>query len=224
MVDKRGHLNEVKGHAAKTGPHVAMVCLLAGLFAQWAFAETPGRYTLLKGAKSTCEPFISRSRRMHRVRPVLLKDSPKWADIQQRCPKFLTRESWMAYSNRPFDDYALFRVDIDNDGATDTVLYRRYDSDHYTTYSVPGGVPVRRLNGTERHEEYFAVDLDSCQMDRVLGTAGESWLVDFRNSIYIETLDSYDRRKIRSIFKKQKGVPITNLRQRICEFALTPSK
>lgn len=55
----------------------------------------------------------------------------RWRRLNERCPGVLTSYPNTDAEPEAPDHFALYRVDVDNDGKVDTVLYRQYDRHRY---------------------------------------------------------------------------------------------
>jgi hypothetical protein len=166
-------------------------------------------YVLKKGSDQLCQAFLERKSDIQYSVPSLRKGDSRWAEYRERCPDFLKKERWMAYRHREFDDYALYSVDVDNDGEADSVLYRRHDKPYFVTHRSPDGSEYRQQDGMEVTEEFFRVELASCKMERVFGGYEKTQLVSLDGVVYIQHLNPRDARKTLAIYKKSKGVTLS---------------
>jgi len=179
-------------------------------------AET--RYQLIRGSKALCDAFLDRKNEIQYVKPYAQRTDRRWHEYKDRCPDFLKKKPWMPYPNRDFDDYALFSVDVDNDGEQETVLYRRYDKEYFVTYST-GGREYRKQEGIEVNEEFLKVDLTSCTMEQVFWAYEKNQLLKLDGVTYIQNLNPHDRGKAFAIYKKQKGIALKGgYQDAICVF------
>lgn len=187
-------------------------------------ALAAGNYVTVEGDKTTCDVFLDR-KQVRQIKPTLTKGNSRWDEITERCPNFLKKESWMPAPRADFDDYALFAVDIDNDGKKDTVLYRRYDKDHYTS-SVVNGKESRKRDGVESSEDFHAIDLKSCTMEPVFAAYASNRLIAVRGETYIENTNPFDMHKTKAIYKKRPGKVIGESQQAaMCLFEMrSPTK
>jgi len=181
------------------------ISILAASAPGWA-GDTS--YQVTKGNKAVCQAFLDRKNDIEYLVPQVLKADPRWSNYKKQCPNFLKKEQWMPYRDREFDDYALYSVDVDNDGDMDTVLYRRYDKEYFVTDRSSDGREYRKRDGMEITEEFFKVDFVSCKMERVFGAYEKAQLLRLDGVTYIQHLNAHDRAKALTIYKKQKGVDL----------------
>jgi len=175
-------------------------------------------YVFKRGDKRSCEPFRVQTERIVYLMPTLAKNDPAWKQEMERCPNMFRREKWMPHPNRDFDDFSLYKIDINNDGQIDNVLYRRYDKPHFVAY-VKDGVEHRRESGVEIAQEFFIADFGTCKLDKVFGGFAETRLFQLDNAIYIENVNIHDRYKTKTIYKKSKLNQ--QEQQPLCVFTLT---
>jgi hypothetical protein len=196
----------------------------AALTAVWMFAaalpvwSSDTGYHLTKGGQ-LCQAFLDRKSDLQYLAPSVHKGDSLWTQYREQCPEFLKKERWMAYRHRDFDDYALYSVDVDNDGERDSVLYRRHDKPSFVTYQSPDGRQYRQRDGMEVTEEFFRVDLASCKMERVFSGYEKTQLVNLDGVVYIQNLNSRDAGKTLAVYKKLSGVTLLGSYQDdICRF------
>lgn len=176
-------------------------------------------YVLTKGSRKFCQAFLERKNDIQYLVPSIPKSDPRWAEYREKCPEFLKKEGRMAYRHGDFDDFALYSVDVDNDGERDAVLYRRQDKPYFVTHRSSDGGEYRRQDGTEVTEEFFRVDLASCKMERAFSAYEKAQLLTLDGVVYFQHLNPRDAGKTLAIYKKSKGVTLLGSYQDdICRF------
>jgi len=177
-------------------------------------------YVFSSGDKTWCDSYRKQAERILYVKPTLARGDPGWKQMADRCPSMVRKPKWMPYPDREFDDLSLYKIDINNDGQIDDVLYRRYDKPHFVTY-VKDGVERRREAGIEVTQEFFLVDLASCKLDKIFGGFAETRLFQFDDVTYIENINIHDRNKTKRIYKRETGKLTKQKEQLLCVFRLT---
>jgi hypothetical protein len=193
-------------------------CLALLLVAVSGSTRADEGYRLVSGSQAQCTAFLNRKGDLERVKPLLRKTDSRWTDYTARCPAFLKKERWMSYPNREFDDYALYSIDVDNDGKKDTVLYRRHDKEYFVTHQTTDRREYRKQDGLEVSEEYFKVDASMCTMERIFAGYERIRLVRLDGVTYIEKLHPRDRAQTLEIYRKQADADLKTGQDVMCRY------
>lgn len=201
---------------ARTSAVIVLVCIVVSSFASNAADDA---YVIAKGEKKFCAAFLG-NKHVEQIKATVKKSSPIWAEHKKKCPELLARRQGTRPGRGEADDYALYEIDIDNDGISDSVLYLRYDYEHYTTFPNQSG-DARRVDGMETEEEFHTVDLGTCERDKVFAMYASSTLIRRNGKTYIRNINLLDRAKTVSIYQKSKDVAlIGSYVDDVCRFQL----
>jgi len=163
-------------------------------------------YTLRTGNAATCSMFLKHDAKNDVLEPQIPKSDARWQDLQRRCPAILNTN--MALSSgltRPrASDYAIFSVDVDNDGRLDTVLFRRFDYTYYAP-TLESGLPVRRPDGRTTSQEFLKVNLETCETQPVFFQHNSIYLIKVRDKVYVRDGTFHDSFLI---YREEPGKPI----------------
>jgi hypothetical protein len=165
-----------------------------------------GAFVLTKGPQDLCAAFAAPGNNIRTVEPTLRKGDAELERVVASCPKIVLKPRWMKGS-KTYDDYATYRVDIDNDGTEDNVFYRRWEYDEYTTVSE-GGVESRQFLQRQSVGELLLLDASACRLNRLFG-GSQVDIVAVSKRIYIRDVQRHDvQRKTMSIYLKSGSQPM----------------
>lgn len=144
---------------------------LAGLFCSTVHAVDPNRFMPFDEAPfgpyraEVCDKFLEQDERIHFLAPAL--SGEELERLLAPCPDLLEIDERVHVEP---SGIALYETDIDNDGSRDQVLYVQNRYRHLPS------------------ESYFKLDLASCRLTRVFGSARSNHLFTLDGRTYIESL------------------------------------
>ena len=163
-------------------------------------------FVLTKGPQDLCATFAVPGNDIRTVEPTLRKGDAELERVVASCPKIVLKPRWMKGS-KTYDDYAMYRVDIDNDGTEESVFYRRWEYDQYTTVSE-SGVESRRFVQRQSSGELLLLDASACRLDRLFG-GSQVDIVAVGKRIYIRDVQRHDlQTKTMSVYLKNGSQPV----------------
>lgn len=153
-------------------------------------------YSLIVGDSHTCKPFLNSAKEINYPKPIIKKNDLFMQAYRNKCSGNF-EESFNSGGELDSENYAIYHIDIDNDGLVDDVLYHQWVKSKERRAN-----PVHE-SYTEILEQFDKVDMTTCMSEHIFRDYAKNRILQLNGITYFENIDINDKSyKSKNIYLK----------------------